>query len=294
MAGYVVLGSGPAKKGVIEASLADLKKKANADDVEFWFAIPVLTDPAGTTMERVLTWLVDNSVYFDLYVANDVELDEELEGAANEAKTARNPLMSALKAIQKDGDADAALVLFEEDDDDLVAQMGEAHDAGLRILELNGGLEPIDLEGGDEEPEPEPAPKKTASKRPADEDDDEPAAKPAKKAAPAKAADDDERAELAAKRITSLKKLYRDAGLPGDPTDMEKDDLIEALLGAGSGAPQSADPEPEAPKAAKVAPRAAEANVEASGDKVLVVVHLRNGFHTAMISAEEARKLVGG
>ena len=151
----MVIGAAAAKKGVIESGLNDLLKSAQANRSTMWVIVPVEAE-VTPGLDRVLTWAFENEVEYHVYRPSSVDVDEELEKDATEVKVSKSPTMAAIKALVKVDGADAALVLFEEDSDDLVDWMGSANDAGLRLLELSDGLEPIAIAGAEAAVEEEP------------------------------------------------------------------------------------------------------------------------------------------
>lgn len=286
MAGYIVVGNAAAKKNTIETALDELKAGAEKDGGEFWLVLPLSETPEGS-IDRVLTWAVSKEIWFTAFTKKSVEIEEDvIEAVAEEIKDARDPVASALKRCNEEEDFEGALVLFDEDDEELGDFLGEQlFEKGVRtFLGLNIGLEPLDLSDEDApaEPEPEEDEKpRTRSKKAEPKDE----AKPRRAAKADEPEDEPEVAdepagldadELASKRITSLRKLYTQAGL-GDPGDMEKADLIAALVSGKPGSTVTINVE------------ATQAPSTAGYGSVLAVFHLPKGVHTAVVTADAAR-----
>ena len=280
--GYVVLGAADGvkvAKGVIEAGLNDLLKSAQAKRSTMWVIIPVEGD-VTPAIDSVLTWAFEQEVEYHIYRTADAEVDQELVDDATEVKVFKTPTVSAIKALVKIAGADAALVLYEEDSEQLIEFMGSAHDAGLRVLELTDGLEPITIGDGTPAEDPEPGPEPAAAPRKrrsaaADEPEDAPAPK-------AKAAEPEEDVDYASMHVKTLQKLGRNSGIEG-ADKMGKAELVAALSG-----------EPAPLKAEVAAPttksRAKVAEATPAGEIAHVVVLVAGAVHVQAVDAEALRE----
>jgi len=242
---YAIAGSGEAPTAEINKVLADLKAKATAEDVDFWFIIEA-KDEQSKTDKAVLAWLTKNQTYFETVTSTDAAYE-----GASEAHQSEDPLAFMLERLlgirpDEDGWVLALLPPEEADDDEaLMALIEGANAAEVEVRQLNGAMEALSLTETEAEPEEEPEPAPAPAKKAAAAKKAAPPAKaaaPAKKAAkkaaaPAAVPEPEEEGEgvysqeeLSKLGVPELTGIARGQGI--DTKGLGKRDLITAILGS--------------------------------------------------------------
>jgi len=265
---YAIAGSGEAPAAEINRVLTDLKAKATAEDVDFWFLVEAKDEPTDTD-KRVTAWFKKNEVYFETVTSTDATYD-----GASEAHQSEDPLGFMLERVlgirpDEDGWVLALLPPEEGDDDEPLMALIEASNAAeVEVRQLNGAMETLTLteaEEAEEEPAPAPAKKAAAKKAAPAKKAAAPAKKAAKKAAPAAEEEVEEgegvytQEELTKLGIPELTGIAKGQGI--DTKGLGKRDLITAILGSTRMA--------EADEAVAVETAAV---VSANGDDVVIIV----------------------
>lgn len=248
MAIIAVYGDGTAAKNVIEQGIDDLFD-AREDEEGFWFLLPYDGKP-GAGMKRVMKWITDPKInktegafYYELVVKTGQKFDDDLfvDGAGKIHKV-KDPLGTVLEKLEEEQSEDnpgKVLILWDDDDTEQEGFIATALAAQFPTLDGTNGLRPIEFEPGDapaDEPEPEkPAPAGKKGGAPA---------KPTGKA-PAREPEDDKptREDLEGMPRRALATLAKASGVEVT-SEMETEDIVNALLGE---TPAEPDPEPEAP-----------------------------------------------
>lgn len=257
---HVVLGSGEMPTLELNATLADLKTRAEADDESFWFLLQAVPEPTSTDRQLV-GWLDKNDVWFE--VITDGGTPDKLYASAQQQHVAKRlapKVVELMESLPEQGENAKLYALFVDSEtfdneaDKWLNDVGAAiNKAGFKAEILNDGLTEVDfLDGAEEaepeaaaepEPEPEQPPTRTKSKRPGADAADE--------AAPAAAADNGYDRD-------TLEQLDRDAilDIAGKlgiemPPRTRSSTYISAILGEG-GTPtvevEAVEPEPEQPE----------------------------------------------
>ena len=175
MAMHVVLGEGEMTRKELTETLKDLWDRAK--DEPFWFLLLGKSEPTATD-QTLVTWLHKNEIYYEV-VTDDADTMADIYAAARRrtSPSACRRRSSTSSAPPEEDETADVLALFTSDEPDaegdrwLITALQATMAAGYPALGLNDGLVPIDMTGGETEPEQEEeavAPtKKTASKKPA-------------------------------------------------------------------------------------------------------------------------------
>src|SRR4051794_14770183 len=113
----VVLGDGTLPAKELEALLMDLSEKATEADDPFWFLIQGKAEPTATD-EKLVSWLIENDVYFDLI--SDGSESDLYEGYQNKTTVKRlaPKIVSLMQETPEEGEEAQVLALFASDDPD--------------------------------------------------------------------------------------------------------------------------------------------------------------------------------
>lgn len=175
MAMHVVLGEGEMTRKELTETLKDLWDRAAEEP--FWFLLLGKSEPTATD-QTLVTWLHKNEIYYEVVTDDADAMADIYSGSQNThvAKRLSQKIVNLLGTASEEDETADVLALFTSDEPDaegdrwLITALQATMAAGYPALGLNDGLVPIDMTGGEAEPEQEEeavAPtKKTASKKP--------------------------------------------------------------------------------------------------------------------------------
>ena len=149
---YCVLGAGEMPAKELNATLTDLKKRCEADDVQFWFAVHAKAEPT-TTDKTMLAWLHKHDTWYEV-ITDDADAVDSMYSESQKTHLAKRMAPAIVKLMQEgpeEGEEAQLLALFASDDysspdDTWLNDVGRAvQDAGFIVKALNDGLIEMDF-----------------------------------------------------------------------------------------------------------------------------------------------------
>ena len=160
MAMHVVLGEGEMTRKELTETLKDLWDRAGEEP--FWFLLLGKSEPTATD-QTLVTWLHKNEIYYEVVTDDADAMADIYSGSQNThvAKRLAQKIVNLLGTASEEDETADVLALFTSDEPDaegdrwLITALQATMAAGYPALGLNDGLVPIDMTGGETEPEQE-------------------------------------------------------------------------------------------------------------------------------------------